>query len=35
MSAFGGVVAIRGTVDVALAEALTSLFLEVVVAAAL
>lgn len=34
VSAFGGVVAIRGTVDRVLAEALTSLFLEVVVAPA-
>jgi phosphoribosylaminoimidazolecarboxamide formyltransferase/IMP cyclohydrolase len=33
VSAFGGVVGIRGRVDVALATALTSLFLEVVVAA--
>ena len=33
MSAFGGVVAVRGRVDGALAEALASLFLEVVVAA--
>ena len=33
VSAFGGVVAMRGRVDGALAEALTSLFLEVVVAA--
>ena len=34
VSAFGGVVAVRGTVDRALAERLTSLFLEVVVAPA-
>ena len=34
VSAFGGVVAIRGTVDGVLAEALTSLFLEVVIAPA-
>lgn len=34
VSAFGGVVAVRGTVDAGLAECLTSLFLEVVVAAA-
>jgi len=33
VSAFGGVVGVRGTVDVALAERLTSIFLEVVVAA--
>lgn len=33
VSAFGGVVAVRGTVDASLAECLTSLFLEVVVAA--
>src|SRR5262249_30033735 len=33
VSAFGGVVGIRGTVDAELATALTSLFLEVVVAA--
>ena len=33
VSAFGGVVAVRGTVDQALARRLTSLFLEVVVAA--
>ncbi len=33
VSAFGGVVAVRGTVDAALAERLTSIFLEVVVAA--
>jgi len=32
VSAFGGVVAVRGTVDAALAERLASLFLEVVVA---
>ena len=32
VSAFGGVVAVRGTVDAALADELTSLFLEVVVA---
>jgi phosphoribosylaminoimidazolecarboxamide formyltransferase/IMP cyclohydrolase len=34
VSAFGGVVAVTGTVDRALAERLTSIFLEVVVAAA-
>ena len=34
VSAYGGVVAIRGTVDGMLAEALTSLFLEVVIAPA-
>jgi phosphoribosylaminoimidazolecarboxamide formyltransferase / IMP cyclohydrolase len=34
VSAFGGVVAVRGTVDALLAERLTSIFLEVVVASA-
>lgn len=33
VSAFGGVVAVRGTVDAALASALTAIFLEVIVAA--